>query len=276
MKENILATQIYSLRKRMKITQDVIAEELGITPQSISRWENGQSRPDVDMLPKIAAFFHVSVDSLFGHRADNLRIEAYEKNCDKHKLRCVDKIKRMDRKVLKFLPPTKPLNVLNIGCGDGQTAIFLARNGYIVSACDTSEKVLDVARKSAEEAGLNINFFTADVVNYEIETKFDVIYACGGLQYIPPTERKRVFKMFQEQTNPGGLNVIRAIVEKNFVEPAPDWDKNDYTYNSAEIFGYYGADWKFELMEESYFDCVAENLPAHSHCMDGLIAKKMV
>ena len=276
MKENILSEQIYSLRKRAGLTQEVVSERLGVTPQSVSRWENGQSRPDVDMLPKIAAFFDVSVDALFGYRADNLRVASYEKTYRVHALKWGDTIRRIERKVLKFLPPTKPLNVLNVGCGEGQSAIFFARNGYIVSACDIAEENLSKAKKISEQAGLKINFFNADILNYEIETKFDIIFAdCGALQYIPQKERARIFKMFQAQTNGGGLNVVNAIVEKIFIPPAPDWDKDACTYETAELFGYYRRDWKLELMEEIYFDCADESVPHHQHCMDELIARKM-
>lgn len=276
MKKNILSEQIYTLRKRMGLTQEAVAEKLEITPQSISRWENGQSRPDVDMLPKIAAFFDVSIDALFGYRADNIRVASYEKNYKKHEIYWNKVIQRMERKILKFLPPTKPLSILNIGCGEGQTAIFFARNGYVVSACDTSDKNLERARKNAEKFGVDINFFNADIVNFKIETKFDIIFACGSLLYIPPKERARIFKMFQAQTNLGGLNVASAVVEKKFVEPAPNWDDNAYLYESAELFKYYGANWKFNLMEEIYFDCVSETVPQHTHCMDQLIAQKMI
>ena len=275
MRKNILSDQIYTLRKRMGLTQEAIAEKLEITPQSISRWENGQSRPDVDMLPKIAAFFDVSVDALFGYRADNLRVAGYEKNYKNHELHWGNVIQRIERKVLKFLPPVKPLSILNVGCGTGQTAIFFARNGYIVSACDTADKNLENAKKSAEKFGLEINFFNADIVNYQIETKFDIIFACGALQYIPKKERERIFKMFQTQTNKGGLNVVSAVVEKSFIDPAPDWDKNACLYETAELFKYYGKDWKLNLMEENYFDCSAENVPQHKHCIDQLIAQKM-
>lgn len=276
MKENILSDQIHTLRKRAELTQEVVAEKLGVTPQSISRWENGQSRPDVDMLPKIAAFFNVSVDALFGYRADNLRVASYEKNFRLHGQDFTDAVKRIERKVLKFLPPTKPLSILNIGCGEGQSAMFFARNGYIVSACDTSEKNLESAKKLSEKAGLEINFFNADILNYEIETKFDIIFAdCKSLQYVPKKERARIFKMFQNQTNKGGLNVVNAIVEKSFIDPAPDWDKHAYLYETAELFHYYGKNWKLELMEEIYFDCSSDDVPFHQHCMDQLIARKI-
>ena len=130
--------------------------------------------------------------------------------------------------------------------------------------------------KNAEKFGQKINFFKADIMNYEIETNFDIIFACGAMQYVPLKERARIFKMFQEQTNAGGLNVVNAIVEKSFVDPAPNWDENAFLYETAEIFKYYGADWKFELMEENYFDCEVKNIPRHSHCMDQLIARKIL
>ena len=275
MKKNILSEQIHTLRKRMRLTQEAVSEKLGVTPQSISRWENGQSRPDVDMLPRIAAFFDVSVDALFGYRADNLRVAGYEKNYKRHEQNWGDTIRRLEIKILKFLPPIKPLSILNIGCGEGQTAMFFARNGYVVSACDTSDKNLEAARNFAKNAGLEINFFNADIVNYEIETKFDIIIAgCGALQYVPARERARIFKMFQAQTNKGGLNAASAIVEKSFIKSAPDWDENAFLYDTAELFDYYGKDWKLELMEEIYFDCADKNLPPHQHCMDQLIARK--
>ena len=40
---------------------------------------------------------------------------------------------------MKLRPPVKPLKVLDIGCGEGKDAVFLARNGYSVTAFDLSE-----------------------------------------------------------------------------------------------------------------------------------------
>lgn len=275
MKENILSEQIYTLRKRMKLTQESVSAKLGVTPQSISRWENGQSRPDVDMLPKIAAFFDVSIDALFGYRADNLRVAGYEKNYKLHEANWGDGVKRLELKILKFLPPTKPRSILIAGCGEGHSAIFFARNGYIVSACDTVDKNLKTAKELSEKAGLKINFFNADILNYEIETKFDIILLGGSIQYIPTNERARIFKMIQAQTKKGGLNVATVVVNKKFVPPAPDWDENSHLYETAELFSYYGANWKLELMEESYIDCGGKDIPKHQHCIDQLIARKI-
>ena len=44
---------------------------------------------------------------------------------------------------MKLKPPTKPLKVLDIGCGEGKDAVFLARNGYAVSALDATDKGIE-------------------------------------------------------------------------------------------------------------------------------------
>ncbi len=64
------------LRKERNITQTQLAEYLFLTPQTISRWEVGNGMPEITLLPKIAAFFSVSIDELFGvtslERAEDL------------------------------------------------------------------------------------------------------------------------------------------------------------------------------------------------------------
>ncbi len=65
-----LGTKIRELRRRDGRTQDNLAESLGVTAQAVSRWESGGSYPDMEMIPSIANFFHVSIDELFGYNDD--------------------------------------------------------------------------------------------------------------------------------------------------------------------------------------------------------------
>ncbi|MBO5110250.1 MAG: helix-turn-helix transcriptional regulator [Clostridia bacterium] len=65
-----LGTKIRALRQRDGRTQDALAEALGITAQAVSRWESGGSYPDIEMIPAIANYFHISIDELFGYHDD--------------------------------------------------------------------------------------------------------------------------------------------------------------------------------------------------------------
>ena len=60
-----LGEKIKSLRKQKNISQEVFANYLGVSFQAVSNWENGNTMPDVVMIPAIASFFGVSTDELF-------------------------------------------------------------------------------------------------------------------------------------------------------------------------------------------------------------------
>ncbi len=79
-----LGTKIRTLRQRDGRTQEALADALGITPQAVSRWEANGSYPDVEMIPAIANYFHISIDELFGYRDDREeRIADIIKKADK-------------------------------------------------------------------------------------------------------------------------------------------------------------------------------------------------
>lgn len=84
MKLNIGET-IKRLRKEREITQEEFAEVLGVSCQSVSRWENDNCYPDIELIPTIAEFFGISVDRLIGvdetkeKEAVNSYLEAFQK-----------------------------------------------------------------------------------------------------------------------------------------------------------------------------------------------------
>lgn len=70
---------IKKMRKEREITQEEFAEVLGVSCQSVSRWENGTCYPDMELIPTIAGFFAVSVDKLLGvdDEVEKKAVEAY-------------------------------------------------------------------------------------------------------------------------------------------------------------------------------------------------------
>lgn len=57
---------IYFYRKKQGLTQEDLAQRLGVTNQSVSKWESAQCCPDISLLPKLADIFGISIDELFG------------------------------------------------------------------------------------------------------------------------------------------------------------------------------------------------------------------
>lgn len=64
--EQTLGKRIIAHRKRLGLTQDALAERLGVTAQAVSKWENDLSCPDIGMLPRLAAIFGTTTDELLG------------------------------------------------------------------------------------------------------------------------------------------------------------------------------------------------------------------
>ena len=63
---NEFGEKISELRKGKSLTQEALARELDVTAQAVSKWERGESMPDIALLPKLAEVLEVSIDSLFG------------------------------------------------------------------------------------------------------------------------------------------------------------------------------------------------------------------
>lgn len=62
-----LSENILNLRRKRKITQEELADFIGVTKASVSKWETKQSLPDILLLPQLASFFDVTVDELLGY-----------------------------------------------------------------------------------------------------------------------------------------------------------------------------------------------------------------
>ena len=69
-----LSEQLKALRRARDLTQEEVAGALHVSPQSVSKWERGESTPDIALLPALANYYETSIDALFG--MDELRSDA--------------------------------------------------------------------------------------------------------------------------------------------------------------------------------------------------------
>ncbi len=63
----LIGEKIKKYRKEKEMTQESLAQAIGVSPQSVSKWECGDGYPDITLLPTIANFFEITVDELIGN-----------------------------------------------------------------------------------------------------------------------------------------------------------------------------------------------------------------
>ena len=167
----LIGDNIRKYRKEKEISQETLAERLGVTFQAVSRWERGEGYPDITMLPIIAGFFDISVDELLGV-SENKQVEEVEqivikcKEYDTHyegeKLRaCIeDGLKKypgnyelMGWYVYAF-QRVEPLKVIEVGvyvlnnCRDEEIRGFVRSNlVYAYRNSGQYDKAVELARK---------------------------------------------------------------------------------------------------------------------------------
>ena len=73
-----IGKNIKKLREKKSITQEKLANYLGVTPQAISRWESETGYPDIELLPLIADFFDVTIDELLDRNISQNKNEIKE------------------------------------------------------------------------------------------------------------------------------------------------------------------------------------------------------
>ena len=260
---------IMKKRKELGITQQVLAKKLHVSNQAVSKWENGMTCPEISLLPAIAKVFGMSVDSLLGYQSPIW--SDYEKRYQEKGYYWGIKPNDLCYEILKLKPPIKPLKVLDVGCGEGKDAVFLARNGYHVSAFDLAETGVEKGRALASQHGVYVDFFTANIEDMQLCEDYDIVLCSGVFHFLKPEKRKDVVNELKQHTKPDGIHVMNVFVDKPFVEILPGKEKNRFRWKSGQIFTLY-HDWYFHKIEEVVFDCNSGGVP-HQHCMDIMIAR---
>ena len=175
--------------------------------------------------------------------------------------------------LIAMKPPRPGMKILDIGCGEGKDAVYMAKKGYTVTAFDLAESGIAKAQKLAAESGARLKLYVDDINTFQTDERFDIVYSSGTLQYLQDDQIANFFEKVQRMTNPHGLNFFNVFVEKPFIEPAPDMDNEEKLWKTGQLFTYYG-EWKLHTISETIFTCESDGTP-HRHCMDSILAEKM-
>jgi transcriptional regulator with XRE-family HTH domain len=129
------------------LTQEDVAEYLGITPQSVSKWERGESYPDITLLSALANIFETSIDLLVGMdtiRAETTRYNIHKKAVDYQRKGDYDSAEKTNRDAL-LIYPNKPGMILGL-------ASTLALKGNTDEAIELMERGLPISINEKQKA----------------------------------------------------------------------------------------------------------------------------
>ena len=101
----------------------------------------------------------------------------------------------------------RPRRVLELGCGPGRNAVFLASRGCEVDAVDLSPAAIAWARERAAEAGADVRFHCGDVFELtraDLGGPYDLVYDSGCFHHLPPHRRISYLQLLDRVLAPGG------------------------------------------------------------------------
>lgn len=189
--------KIAELRKDRGVGQQDLADVLGVSFQSVSKWENGINMPDITLLPSIAEYFHVSVDELLGLKP--LRQQSYiPRDTDNHDNLNgkADKLYKnrkyfWNEDYLSFLVKNvwqivKPINIIEFRCCEGYLGLQLLDilpEGSTYTGVD-NEYYTNKAKLSFDASELEAEFIVSDIYSLATDKKYDLAICQVGLRHM--------------------------------------------------------------------------------------------
>ena len=102
-------------------------------------------------------------------------------------------------------PGFQPASVLELGCGDGVNAVFMAGRGCRVTAVDVSKTALEMGRERQREAGVEVEFVLGDVFELELgKQAYDLVFDRGLLHHVPVFRFEDYERLVADRLAPGG------------------------------------------------------------------------
>jgi len=270
---------IRSLRCKRQVSQEDLAETMGVTVQAISKWETGKANPDLMLLPKLAEYFGVTIDYLFYINEEENRLSENSSHVLEQNSNWWAGISEADMTTTAlphygFFTPTEDTlcllgdvrgkSVLELACGSGDSLVWLGEKGAKeLWGLDISASQIKRADALLKENGKTAHLFVSPMeLNPGIPHRhFDLIVSIYGIGWTMDLEKTILH--IAEYLKPGGRLVfawdnplMQCIVSENekhsfcrsYVE------EEDILY-SNHGHAFYMHNWKLS----TYLNCLARH-----------------
>jgi len=117
------------------------------------------------------------------------------------------------KRALTMLRPQGGERILDLACGTGRHSLELVRQGFSVVGVEIGAELVEIARKDAEEQGLEAEFVQGDLRELDFDAEFDIVLNLndGAVGYFETDEENyRTFEVISRALKPGGQNLIQV------------------------------------------------------------------
>lgn len=159
--------------------------------------------------------------------------------------------------VKKFFNQTESGEALDIGCGKGDNALFLAEKGFNVTAIDINNNLIKNLENQAEKIGIRINTAHSDMRNFYLqENRYSIIIAINSLFFLSQDEFIDAIKKIKNSVKPGGIIIITSFTVKDPMFDKMSKSHDFFKLNNNAFKNKQGNKWYFlELNElKTYFE----------------------
>ncbi len=144
-----------------------------------------------------------------------------------------------------------PCKTIDLGCGTGNYAIYLAGEGFDVTALDISSSAIKIAKNNASQKGIDCNFIVADILGdlKQIQSTFNFAYDWELLHHIFPSNREKYIRNVYRLLNPGGQYLSVCFSEENLQFGGV----GKYRKTPLETVLYFSSENELRVLYESFF-----------------------
>ena len=144
--------------------------------------------------------------------------------------------------------------VLDIGCGSGENALYLASQGYNVTGIDLSKNAIKKALIKAKNLGLNVNFKVDNALYLKTNKKFDTVIDCGLFHILSENDRSKFEKNLYKIIKPNGKYIVLCFNEREKFLPLPSILFGPRRIRKKEIKNCFNDLWKINYINETLYE----------------------
>ena len=194
-----IGKQLASLRKEKGLTGEKLAEILNVSPQAISKWENGKCLPETSLLPDLAKALDCSIDTLLVPSDKKYKVENTKKV--KNFYFNFNEDERLDSQTKDFIRSKhiisrylydNEMEIADIGGGTGPYSFWLAEKGHKVHLLDVTPKHIEIAKQKSKDIKVVLSsYICGDARNLPYESEsMDIVLLMGPLYHFQSLESR--------------------------------------------------------------------------------------